>query len=182
MGAISKIKVSDILSNDVIVFKEKGSKIIKRKLLPETSNKIKELVNECEINTDDYLFYFFKFKVNENKRAQFFLTKLRNLLSESGSFSISSVESLSSHIYRASYAVNNYKNIEPNEIKEKMGHKYISTTINSYINPERRGLNFNEEENKYKASGIETLKKIESDNKNIKEFYSELLREKIISI
>ena len=41
--AIFKIKVSDILSNDVIIFKEKGSKIIKRKLLPETSNKIKEI-------------------------------------------------------------------------------------------------------------------------------------------
>ena len=45
VGAISKIKVSDILSNDVIIFKEKGSKIIKRKLLPETSNKIKENIS-----------------------------------------------------------------------------------------------------------------------------------------
>ena len=40
-----------------------------------------------------------------------------------------------------------------------MGHKYIYTNINSYINPERRGLNFNEEENNFKASGIEALKK-----------------------
>ena len=55
-----------------------------------------------------------------------------------------------------------------------MGHKYISTNINSYINPERKGLNFNEEENNFKASGIEALKKIESDNKKIKESYSEL--------
>ena len=31
-----------------------------------------------------------------------------------------------------------------------MGHKYISMTINSYINPERSGLNLNEEENKFK--------------------------------
>ena len=54
--AIFKIKVSDTSSNDAIIFKEKGSKIIKRKLLPETSNKIKELVNECQIDTDYYLF------------------------------------------------------------------------------------------------------------------------------
>ena len=125
MGAISKIYVIDILSNDVIVFKEKGSKIIKRKFLPETSNKIKKLVNEWEINTDDYLFYFFICKENKNKKAQFFVTKLRNFLYEPALFSISSVESLSSHIFRASYAVNNYKNIELNEINEKMGHKYI---------------------------------------------------------
>ena len=152
VAAISKIKVSDILSNNVILLKEKGSKIIKRKLLLETSNKIKELINECEINIDDYFFNFFKFKDNQNKnkRTLFFIKKLRNLFYESGSFSISSVESLSSHIFRSSYSVNNYKNIELNEIKEKMGHKYIYTNINSYINPERRGLNFNEEENNFK--------------------------------
>ena len=34
----------------------------------------------------------------------------------------------------------------------------ISTTINSYNNSERRGLNFDEEENKFNASGIEALK------------------------
>ena len=54
VDAISKNKVSDTSSNDAIIFKEKGSKIIKRKLLPETSNKIKELVDEYEIDTDDY--------------------------------------------------------------------------------------------------------------------------------
>jgi len=75
VGAISRIKACDILSNDVIIFKEKGSKIIKRKLLPETANKIKELINECEIYINDYLFYFFKFKEDENKRAQFFVKK-----------------------------------------------------------------------------------------------------------
>jgi integrase len=159
VGAISKIKVSDLLPNNVIIFKEKNSKIIKRKLIPETSNKIRELINECEINNNDYLFYFFKFKNNENQRSNFFITKIRNLLYESGAFSISTVESLSSHIFRATYAVKNYKKQEINNIKEKLGHKFISTTINNYINPERRGLHFLEEEQSSKKLGINALKK-----------------------
>jgi integrase len=102
VGAISKIKVCDILPNNVIIFKEKNSNIIKRKLLPETANKIKELINECEFNNTDYLFYFFKFKEEENKRSLFFVRKIRNLLYDSGAFSFSSIESLSSHIFKAS--------------------------------------------------------------------------------
>ena len=65
--------------------------------------------------------------------------------------------------------------MELNEIKEKMGHKFISTTINSYINPERRGLNFLEEEKKFNNSGINALKKrIAFNEKNIEESYSDL--------
>jgi hypothetical protein len=49
--------------------------------------------------------------------------------------------------------------MELNSIKEKLGHKFVLTTINSYINPEKRGLNFLEEEKNYKNKGLSALKK-----------------------
>ena len=36
--ALAKLKINDLLNNDVIIFKEKNSKIIKRRLLKETAN------------------------------------------------------------------------------------------------------------------------------------------------
>lgn len=81
---------------------------------------------------------------------------------ESNSFSISKAESLSSHI---TYTVNEYNGINIEEIQKNLGHRYTSTTLNSYINPERRNLKLFEEKNTKKNDGIETLKRrINKDN------------------
>ena len=87
---------------------------------------------------------------------------MRKVLRESNSFSISKAESLSSHI---TYTVNEYSGINIEEIQKNLGHRYTSTTLNSYINPERRNLKLFEEKNTKKNDGIETLKRrINKDN------------------
>ena len=84
---------------------------------------------------------------------------MRNTLHDSQCFSVSSIESLSSHIFRATYAVNYYKKLKLDKIKNELGHKYLNTTINSYINPERRGLNLISKEKDLSNCGINALKK-----------------------
>lgn len=46
-------------------------RIIKRKLLSETSDILRNLINELELEDTNYLFYFFKFKDVEPKRYKF---------------------------------------------------------------------------------------------------------------
>ena len=167
IGALAKLKTSDLLNNDVIIFKEKNSKIIKRQLLKETANVLRTIIYEHELNEDDYFFYFYKFKNDENQRNQFFIVKMRKILHESNCFSVSTAESLSSHIFRATYAVNSYKNIEIEKVKKELGHKFINTTINSYINPERRALNLLEEKQSKNQKGIGTLKRRISSKESV---------------
>ena len=168
IGALAKLKTNDLLNDDVIIFKEKNSKIIKRQLLKETANILRTIIYEQELKEDDYFFYFYKFKNDENQRSQFFIVKMRKILHESKCFSISTTESLSSHIFRATYAVNSYKNIEIEKIKTELGHKFINTTINSYINPERRALNLLEEKHKQNQIGIKSLKRrINDDSQSV---------------
>ena len=145
IGSLAKLKVRDLLINNIIISKEKNAKLIKRKLLPETSSILGRLINVCELNPDDYFFYYYKFINDDNRRCQFFISKMRNLLHESNCFSIAITESLSSHIFRATYAVNKFKNNSIENIQKELGHKFFYTTINSFINPERRLLNLNEE-------------------------------------
>ena len=66
---------------------------------------------------------------------------------ESKSFNVSSIESLSSHIFRATHAINTYKGEDIENTRGELGHKNISTTKNSYIKAEKRGLNLYEEMN-----------------------------------
>lgn len=157
IGPLAKIKVRDFLPNNIIIFKEKNSRIIKRKLLDSTADIIQRLINECELQENDFMFYYFKFENDEDKRCRFFAQKLRNILHQSNCFSLATTESLSSHIFRATYAVNSYENNKIEKIQSDLGHKFSYTTLNSYINPERRNLNMNEEE-RNKINGMEALK------------------------
>ena len=77
----------------------------------------------------------------------FFAQKLRNLLHESKSFNVSSIESLSSHIFLATHTINTYKGEDIENTRGELGHQNISTTKNSYIKAEKRGLNLYEEMN-----------------------------------
>lgn len=175
IGALSKIKANDLLPDNVIIFKEKNSKLIKRKLLIETADLLKLLIKECNIDNNQYLFYFFQYEDNEDKRSLFFTQKFRNLLHDSKAFSFSSEESLSSHIFRATHAINLYKGKELENVRNELGHKFTSTSINSYINPERRELNILEENNTGIFDSINFLNK---RNEN-KKFGIAVLKDKI---
>ena len=107
--ALSKIKANDLFPDNVIIFKEKNSKLIKRMLLKGTADLLRLLIKECNIDNNKYLFYFFQYQDNEDKRSLFFTQKFRNLLHDSKGFSFSSEESLSSHIFRATHAINSYR-------------------------------------------------------------------------
>ena len=169
IGPLVKLKVNDLLQDDVIIFKEKNNLLIKRKLLKETSNILRKLINECQLNNDDYFFYYFKFPNDENQRTQFFIQKIRNILHESKSFSFSSLESLSSHIFRATYAVKSFQRNQIESIQAELGHKFAHTTINSYIKPERRELYLYEESNEKADYGIKALqKRIKKDHQSSK--------------
>lgn len=157
IGPLAKIKVKDFLPNNIIIFKEKNSQFITRKLLTFTAEILRRLINECSLKEDDYIFYYFKFDNDEDKRCQFFAQKIRNILHESNCFSLSTTESLSSHIFRATYAVNSYQNNKVEKIQSNLGHQMAYTTLNSYIQPERRNLNLNEEE-RNNIKGIKALK------------------------
>ena len=76
--------------------------------MKETYDVLNRLINECEIEENKYMFYFFKFEEDEDKIALFFAQKFRNLLHESNVFSLSTTESLSSHIFLATHAKNIY--------------------------------------------------------------------------
>ena len=75
IGVLAKMKVCDIIPDGIIIFREKNNEIIKRELLNETFEVLTLLIDECELKDDNYLFYFFKFKNNENKRS-IFLNKI----------------------------------------------------------------------------------------------------------
>lgn len=110
IGSLANSKVRDLLSNNIIIFKEKNQKITKRILLPRISNILRGLIKECELNPDNYFFYYYKFVNHDCKRCQFFISEMRKLYHQSNCFSIATTESLSSHIFRATYSVNKFKN------------------------------------------------------------------------
>ena len=93
---------------------------------------------------------------------------------ESKSFNVSSIESLSSHIFLATHAINTYKGEDIENARGELGHKNISTTKNSYIKAEKRGLNLYEEINStpldyflYSNENKNKNKKVDKSSKEI---------------
>lgn len=74
VGALAKLKVSDLMPNGIIIFREKNNNVIKRALIKETFDILNIMIRELELDEDQYMFYFFKFEDNEDKRC-FFLPK-----------------------------------------------------------------------------------------------------------
>lgn len=168
IGSISKLKCLDLDKNNQIIFKEKNNIIIRRLLLNETSLVIQRLINECNLKKEDYLFYDFKFKGDDYKRALYFSKKIRNLMISSNSFSNNKIETISSHSFRVLHAVESYKAGAIEEAKKELGHKNVSTTYNSYLRPELRNLNFKEEKFSFLMNKGEVVDKINSNNIFIK--------------
>lgn len=100
------------------------------------------------------------------KDENYFAHKMSIILHESKSFSLLTVETLSSLIFGAAHAVNENADINVEKIKNDLCHKYSSITINSYINPEKRDLKLFEEKSIKKLEGINVIKsRIQNKNK-----------------
>lgn len=72
IDALTKLKVSDLLPDNVILFKEKNSKLIKRKFLKETSDLLRLLIN-------DIFFIFLNMKTMKIKEV-FFYSKIQEFI------------------------------------------------------------------------------------------------------
>ena len=81
------------------------------------------------------------------------------LLHESGAFSLSSTESLCSHVFRDTHDANIFKREQMDFSRKELGHRFLSTTINNYIRSEDRQLNFLEEKNFGNFNSIKFLNK-----------------------
>ena len=173
IGALAKIKVNDLLPNGIIIFREKNSKLIKRQLLKETFDILTQLIIECELENNNYIFYYFKFENDEDKRSLFLAQKYRILLYESGVFSLSSTESLCSHIFRATHAIKVFKGDNIEFARKELGHRFSSTTINNYIRPEERQLNILEEKNMGIFDSVKFLNKKRKNKNYVKRIIKE---------
>ena len=142
---MSKLRASDLSENNQIIFHEKNNAIVRRLLLSDTSSLIHRLIYECDLKENDFLFYDYKFKNDEYKRALFLSQKIRNLMINSKAFKDSTIEAVSAHSFRVTHAVEAFKGKTIDYAKSELNHKNQSTTYNSYIKPEIRNLNFKEE-------------------------------------
>ena len=79
VGALAKLKVRDLMPNGIIIFREKNNNVIKRALIKETFDILNIMIRELELDEDQYMFYFFKFEDNEDKRC-FFLPKIKKFI------------------------------------------------------------------------------------------------------
>ena len=57
-------------------------------MLSDTSSPIHCLIFECNLKENDFLFYEYKFKKDEYKRALFLSQKLRNIMINSKAFKV----------------------------------------------------------------------------------------------
>lgn len=78
IDALTKLKVSDLLPVNVILFKEKNSKLIKRKFLKETSDLLRLLINNI-------FFIFLNMKMMKIKKV-FFYSKIQEFITWLKSF------------------------------------------------------------------------------------------------
>jgi integrase len=147
IGAISKIKVKDLSEDNNLILLEKNKELIKRKLFPETANKLRQLIKIQKITRNDFIFFPSKFKQNTNKRAKFFSSYIKQSMIKSNAFPNSDFEDISAHCFRATLAVKKYKSLGVSAAQKALNHKRLSTTMSHYIKENERELNLYEEKN-----------------------------------
>lgn len=79
----------------------------------------------------------------------------------SKAFKAPSIEVVSAHSFRVTHAVEAFKGNTIDYSKSELNHKNQSTTYNSYIKPEIRNLNLNEEKYSLLLNKGNVLEKIE---------------------
>jgi len=147
IGSISRLKVSDYNpSEKLVIFREKNNKIIQRRILKGLSERIEFMIKVFNLRSNDFLFYKNILKSNLKRRRLFFSNIIIKTIKSSNAFHINSVECFSSHMFRASLATRLTLLNGIGTAKETLNHSSHITTLNSYVRPEERGLNINQEE------------------------------------
>jgi integrase len=145
IGALSKLKTKNLTSDNILIVVEKNSEIVKKKLLKDTANKLRELIKIQKISNNDYIFFPGKFKNNEHKRSKFLSSYIKKSMINSKAFPDNGVENISAHCFRATLAVNKYREEGLFEAKKALNHKNISTTLSHYIKINERNIDLKEE-------------------------------------
>ena len=157
IGAIAKLTRSSVRSDDVIFFQEKNNKIVTRKLMKTTLERLNHYIrkNKSENNYHEYIF-FPKISPNDiDKRCKAFSYLVIKAIKSSGSFPKDKYEQYTSHMFRASRIVYTTRESNIETAQKEAGHTSSNTTYYNYYQPERRGIWENIEE------------KIEKDNPTI---------------
>jgi integrase len=140
IGAISKLKVSSLHDNNILVFQEKFNKYIRRKLLPGTAERLRFIIKSQNLSSENYIFFPNKFKEDIRKRDRWFSTKIIQAFASSNCFEKLGDESVCSHMLRGSRAVLTAESEGLHMAQLQLNHSNPRTTLNSYILPEARGL------------------------------------------
>lgn len=167
IGAICKLRKNSLTEDSFLFFIEKRRKVIKRKLIKETADRLRVLIENQKLKDDNYIFYPNRFPHDKEKRESSICEKVNRNLNDSKCFKASSLEIISSHMFRATKAVEIGCGFNVIEAQKELNHSNPQTTLRHYIAPERRGLLLNvEEKNRANNDEIFLRKKTtrESDN------------------
>lgn len=175
VGAISKLKVDDILDDRTIIFNEKNNKTIKRKLKEKLFEKLKKLIKINERKKSDYIFYPNLKPNNIEERAKLFSIKLSKIIKESNCFDKKKNETISAHMFRATHAINIFSKYGLQMAAKELNHSRDSTTSQHYIKIEDRGLLNEEEERLFDQELDQILFGIEDDKKKISHKFTEIV-------
>lgn len=146
VGALSKLKVKDLSDEGILEFHEKNKKIVKRKLRPKLIEKLRNLIKFNFLNKDNFIFFPNLHPENDDIRAKLFSNMLAKYLKDSGCFAKKENETISSHMFRASHAINIFKKYGLDLASRELNHSNSNTTSQHYIKIEDRNLLYNEEE------------------------------------
>ncbi len=77
--AIAILTKSSLMDDNTIIFKEKGKKIIKRKTLPKTSDKLRKIITYYSLKDYQHIFYPLKYPDDNDKRKVYFAQKMSKI-------------------------------------------------------------------------------------------------------
>jgi integrase len=106
ISAIAKLKVKDLYENKLIIFHEKNQKIIQRKLKYKLFNKLKKLIKNNSLKSEDFLFYSYLCPKDIDDRAKLFSNILAKVLKKSQCFDKKENETIGAHMFRATHSIN----------------------------------------------------------------------------
>lgn len=175
IGALAKIKVKNLSNDNNLVLLEKNSEIIKKKLLENTANKIRNLIKVEKATKNEHIFFPKKFPNDDNKRTKFLSAYIKNTMVNSGAFPINEFESISAHCFRATLAVKKYKEGGAISAQKALNHKNVGTTLSHYIKVNEREIDINEENNYINNNKIKAS--FDFSNKNNQNYCKDVLIE-----
>jgi hypothetical protein len=90
----------------LIIFHEKNQKIIQRKLKYKLFNKLKKLIKNNSLKSEDFLFYSYLCPKDIDDRAKLFSNILAKVLKKSQCFDKKENETKGAHMFRATHSIN----------------------------------------------------------------------------